>query len=82
MKGWTSAVCGPALYYYHEDISIRLVEWLEILRAQDFSQVFLYVAYVHPNITKVLRHYIQEGFVQVTDYRYPPPYLNDPSLQR
>lgn len=76
------AVCGPALFYYQEDFSVRLVEWLELLRAQGFVQVFLYVADVHPNITEVLRHYVQEGFLQVTDYNYPPPYVNDPSLRR
>lgn len=82
VKGWMPAVCGPALFYYQEDFSVRLVEWLELLRAQGFGQVFLYVTDVHPNITEVLRHYVQEGFVQVTDYNYPPPYVNDPSLRR
>ncbi|XP_045115112.1 uncharacterized protein LOC123506833 [Portunus trituberculatus] len=82
VRGWAAAVCGPALFYYHEDFSLRLVEWLELLRAQGFSQVFLYVTDVHPNINKVLRHYTQEGFVQVTDYTYPPPYVNDPNLRR
>uniref|UniRef100_A0A0P4W3M0 Glycosyltransferase family 92 protein n=1 Tax=Scylla olivacea TaxID=85551 RepID=A0A0P4W3M0_SCYOL len=82
VQGWAAAVCGPALFYYHEDFSQRLVEWLELLRAQGFSQVFLYTTDVHPNITKVLRHYTQEGFVQVTDYTYPPPYVNEPSLRK
>ncbi|KAG0728382.1 hypothetical protein GWK47_032609 [Chionoecetes opilio] len=82
VKGWAAAVCGSALFYYHEDFSARLVEWVEVMRAQGFSQVFLYVTDVHPNITKVLRHYVHEGFVEVTDYSYPPPYLNDPTLRR
>ncbi|KAG0720361.1 hypothetical protein GWK47_048638 [Chionoecetes opilio] len=82
VRGWAAAVCGPALFYYHEDFSTRLVEWLELMRAQGFSQVFLHVAEVHPNIIKVLRHYTQEGFVEVTDYTYPSPYLNDPDLRR
>lgn len=81
-KMWVPAVCGPALFYYHEDFSVRLVEWLELLRAQGFNQVFLYVTDVHPNITLVLRHYVREGFVQITDYTYPPPYVNEPSLRR
>ena len=82
MKGWAAAVCGPALYYYHNDFSARLIEWLELLRAQGFSKVFLYATDVHPNIAKVLHHYTQEGFVQVTYYTYPPPYFNEPSLRR
>ncbi|XP_050705094.1 uncharacterized protein LOC126990538, partial [Eriocheir sinensis] len=48
VKGWVPAVCGPALYYYHEDFSVRLVEWLELLRALGFGQVFLHVTDVHP----------------------------------
>lgn len=82
VKRFVPAVCGPALYYYHKDFSARLVEWLELLKAQGFGKVFLYVTDVHPNITIVLRYYVEEGFVQVTDYTYPPPYINEPSLRR
>lgn len=80
--GWVPAVCGPALYYYNNDFSWRLVEWLELLRAQGFGQVFLYNSGVHPNITKVLQYYTDEGFIEVTDYTYPPPYVNEPSIRR
>ncbi|ROT75108.1 hypothetical protein C7M84_006394 [Penaeus vannamei] len=52
---WSVAVCGPALYYYHEDFSVRMVEWLEILRAQGFARVFLSVTDIHPNLERVLR---------------------------
>lgn len=82
VKGLVPAVCGPALFFYHDDFSVRLVEWLELLRALGFGRVFLYVTDVHPNITKVLHHYVQDGFVEVTDYMYPPPYINEPSLRR
>lgn len=81
-KMYSAAVCGPALYYYHNDFSYRLVEWLEILRAQDISQVFLYETDIHPNLQKVLRYYEDEGFVHVTKYLYPPPYVNEPSIRR
>ncbi|KAK3887837.1 hypothetical protein Pcinc_008064 [Petrolisthes cinctipes] len=80
--GWVPAVCGPALYYYSNDFSWRLVEWLELLRAQGFGQVFLYDTGVHPNVSKVLHHYREEGFIEVTDYNYPPPYVNEPSIRR
>ncbi|XP_018024405.1 uncharacterized protein LOC108680144 [Hyalella azteca] len=75
-------VCGPALFYYQEDFSVRLVEWLELLRALGTSQVFLYVTRVHPNIEKVLRYYEQKGFVHTTDFHYPPPYVDEPLLRR
>ncbi|XP_042858644.1 uncharacterized protein LOC122244728 [Penaeus japonicus] len=79
---WNVAVCGPALFYYHQDISIRLVEWLELLRALGFAKVFLYETDVHPNIQKALQHYVEDGFVSVTKFTYPEPYLNEPSTRR
>ncbi|XP_042870119.1 uncharacterized protein LOC122251934 [Penaeus japonicus] len=79
---WNVAVCGPALFYYHEDISIRLVEWLELLRALGFARVFLLQTIVHPNIEKVLQYYEAEGFVGITHFSYPPPYATDPNIRR
>ncbi|XP_071549685.1 uncharacterized protein [Panulirus ornatus] len=79
---WATAVCGPALYYYNDDFSVRLVEWLELLRAQGFSQVFLLETDVHPNIQKVLRYYEAHGFLGITKFSYPYPYINEPSLRR
>lgn len=76
---WNAAVCGPALSYYHEDVSIRLVEWLELLRASGFARVFLYETDVHPSIQKVLRYYEAEGFVGVTKFAY---LVNDPILRK
>ncbi|XP_063597962.1 uncharacterized protein LOC134774573 [Penaeus indicus] len=79
---WNVAVCGPALFYYHDDISIRLVEWLELLRAQGFAKVFLLQTAVHPNIEKVLQYYEADGFVGITKFLYPVPYANEPNLRR
>ncbi|ROT70319.1 hypothetical protein C7M84_011419 [Penaeus vannamei] len=79
---WNVAVCGPALFYYHDDISIRLVEWFELLRAMGFARVFLLQTQVHPNIEKVLRYYEAEGFTSVTKFSYPGPYANEPNIRR
>lgn len=76
------AVCGPALFYYHQDISHQLVEWLEILQALHVKHVFLYLARAHPNIEKVLRYYELQGYVSITSFSYPSPYVNDPRLRR
>lgn len=81
-EGWVPAVCGPALYYYKNDFSTRMVEWLEILKAMGFGKVFLYTTDVHPNIRKVLDHYESEGFIQTTDFYYSPPYINEPTIRR
>ena len=75
-------VCGPALYYYQEDFSFRLIEWLELMREMGVSRVYLYDAGVHPNIQQVFRFYEEVGFVIVKLFDYPPPYLNIPSLRR
>ncbi|KAF2349503.1 Glycosyltransferase family 92 [Trinorchestia longiramus] len=75
-------ICGPALFYYQDDFSVRLVEWLELLRALGVSKVFLYVTRVHPNIEKVLAYYEHQGFVDVTQFNYPPPYVDEPLLRR
>lgn len=79
---WSVAVCGPALYYYHEDFSVRMVEWLEILRAQGFARVFLSVTDIHPNLERVLRYYEAQGFVGMVRFSYPEPYVNEPSIRR
>ncbi|XP_037784924.1 uncharacterized protein LOC119580842 isoform X2 [Penaeus monodon] len=79
---WSVAVCGPALYYFHEDFSVRMVEWLEILRAQGFARVFLSVTDVHPNLERVLRYYEARGFVGLVRFAYPEPYVNEPSIRR
>ena len=41
------------MLYANHDISLRLVEWLEVLRQQQYDKVFMYVMEVHPNISRV-----------------------------
>ena len=36
-----------------EDLSARMVEWIEVLRALGADKIFLYNYEVHPNVTKV-----------------------------
>ncbi|KAI1280351.1 hypothetical protein HDE_13834 [Halotydeus destructor] len=60
------AVCVKGLDFLHEDLSVRLVEWLELLKLVGASKVFFYDLEVHPNITKVLDYYTTTGLVEVT----------------
>ena len=46
------------------------------------AKIFLYKSSVHPNIEKVINYYEREGFVQVTNFGYPPPYIDVPSIKR
>ena len=43
------------MIFVDQDVSMRLVEWLEVLRQQGYDTVFVYVVHVHPNVLKVLR---------------------------
>ena len=47
------AVCSKGLDFPVEDISMKLVEWIEISRALGAAKIFLYQLDVHPNIAKV-----------------------------
>lgn len=71
------AVCVKGLDFLHEDISVRLVEWLELLRLLGASKVFLYDLEVHPNISKVLNYYRDQGLVELTKITLPG---NQPNL--
>ena len=51
------AVCHKALRFSVNDLSLRLIEWLELLRILGVSKVFLYSYGVHPNIQRVLNYY-------------------------
>lgn len=65
------AVCVKGLDFLHEDLSVRLVEWIELLRLLGASKIFLYELEIHPNITKVLNHYQEDGIVELTKITLP-----------
>ena len=46
------AVCSKGLSQL-EDVSLRLIEWIELLRALGVDKIILPVLAVHPNILKV-----------------------------
>ena len=46
------AVCSKSLSH-PGDVSMRLIEWIELLRAQGVDKIFLSVLAVHPNVNKV-----------------------------
>jgi len=49
------ALCTKGILFYDRDISMRFIEWLEILRDQGYSRVYLYLYSIHPNLLKVIR---------------------------
>ena len=75
------AVCVKGLDFPEDDLSVRLVEWIELLTTLGADKVFFYELEVHPNVTKVLDHYSQEGKVEVTPLSLPGHQPNMPVLQ-
>lgn len=75
------AVCVKGLDFLHEDLSVRLVEWIELVRLLGAEKVYFYELQVHPNITKVLDYYTERGIVSVTPITLPGGQPNLPGLQ-
>merc|ERR1719309_936731 len=75
------AVCVKGLDFPDDDLSVRLMEWIELLTTLGADKIFLYNLEVHPNVTKVLEHYTAQGKVDVTPISLPGHQPNLPVLQ-
>lgn len=75
------AVCVKGLDFLHEDLSVRLVEWIELLGFLGADKIFFYELQVHPNITKVLKYYESIGKVQSTPISLAGGQPNVPAFQ-
>eukprot|EP00092_Neocalanus_flemingeri_P043557 GFUD01048031.1.p1 GENE.GFUD01048031.1~~GFUD01048031.1.p1 ORF type:complete len:579 (+),score=143.04 GFUD01048031.1:84-1820(+) len=75
------AVCVKGMDFPDDDLSVRLVEWIELLNTLGADKIFLYNLEVHPNVTKVLDHYSSLGLVDVTPISLPGYQPNLPVLQ-
>ncbi|XP_043482475.1 uncharacterized protein LOC122511359 isoform X1 [Leptopilina heterotoma] len=75
------AVCVKGLDFLHEDLSVRLVEWIELIGLLGADKIFFYELQVHPNVTKVLNHYQKLGKVHVTPITLPGGQPNMPIFQ-
>ena len=64
-----------------DDLSVRLIEWIELLNTLGAAKIFLYNLEVHPNVTKVLEFYSAQGKVDVTPISLPGHQPNLPGLQ-
>jgi len=71
------AVCVKGLDFLHEDLSVRLIEWIELLNILGAKKIFLYEMEIHPNISKVLNYYQKKGMVEVSKITLPG---NQPNL--
>jgi len=73
------AVCLKALEMPFEDLSLRLIEWLEALKALGAAGVFVYLMKVHENVAKTFKYYHQTGFVTVTHLPLPGNQVSIPT---
>ncbi|XP_054088592.1 uncharacterized protein LOC105208718 isoform X2 [Zeugodacus cucurbitae] len=72
------AVCVKGLDYPYADMGPRLVEWLEMQRLLGARKVITYKLALHPNLERVLEHYVAEGFVEVHPLSMGSEMVNKP----
>ena len=53
-------ICVKAFRYGAYDISVRLIEWLEMVRILGAGKVYFYVFGAMDNLRKLLKHYQQD----------------------
>lgn len=75
------AVCVKGLDFPHDDVSVRLVEWIEMLNLLGAGKIFLYNLDVHENISKVLHYYEKRGIVELSPLTLPGDQPNLPEYQ-
>lgn len=59
------AVCVKGLDFPDVDLSLRLIEWIELLGLLGADKIFFYELQVHPNMKEVLRYYQDIGKVMM-----------------
>lgn len=57
-------VCVKDLIF-EDDISLQIIEWVELLLLLGADKIFCYVLSVHPNVMKVFKYYETRGKVKV-----------------
>ena len=62
------AVCSKSLSHLG-DVSLRFIEWIELLRSLNVDKIILSILSVHPNVMKVTRYYFKtENFKDLFIY--------------
>ena len=65
------AVCVKGLDFPNDDLSVRLIEWIELLQILGADKIFFYNLEVHPNVTKVLNYYEDKNYIDLTPISLP-----------
>ena len=75
------AVCVKGLDFPNQDLSVRLIEWIELLSILGADKVFFYQLEIHPNVSKVIEHYVKKDMVDITPISLPGHQPNIQLLQ-
>nr|XP_046920666.1 uncharacterized protein LOC124500617 [Dermatophagoides farinae] len=70
-QNFTIGVCVHAFRYRTYDFSVRLVEWLEMIRLLGASKIYFYVYDATESVYRVLRHYAYEGLIEWRRLTFP-----------
>uniref|UniRef100_A0A0K0FWK7 Glycosyltransferase family 92 protein n=1 Tax=Strongyloides venezuelensis TaxID=75913 RepID=A0A0K0FWK7_STRVS len=63
---------------FDDDLSIKLIEWIEWQKYFGVNHVTFYLYKVHSNMDKVLKYYVDSGYVTVIPITLPGYQPNDP----
>ncbi|XP_045589953.1 uncharacterized protein [Procambarus clarkii] len=74
------AVCVKGMDF-EDDISVKLLEWLELLYILGVDKVFIYKYTVHVSVEKVLDYYERQGKVKIIPLTLPGDQPNEPKLR-
>lgn len=75
-------VCVKPLEFAENDMTHRLIEWIELLRLVGVELIQFYVYSINSNMTRVLDHYRRQGLVRVREHTLPAWLPNDASMRR
>ncbi|CAF1386810.1 unnamed protein product [Didymodactylos carnosus] len=75
------AVCVKGLDFLEDNISHRLIEWIELITMLGAKKIFFYVFHVNSNVTKVLNYYEKIGKVELRKITLPGRQPNLPSVR-
>ncbi|XP_068084146.1 uncharacterized protein [Anabrus simplex] len=75
------ALCVKGMNFLDQDISVRLVEWIELNKLLGAEHFFIYVYSVHPNIQRVLNYYYGQGSVTTIPITLPGQQPNEPRFR-
>ncbi|XP_063607392.1 uncharacterized protein LOC134782012 [Penaeus indicus] len=74
------AVCVKGSEFYTGDMTVRLIEWLELHFAMGANKIFYYDFGMNRRLTKTMEYYTKKGLVEVIPLTLPDDQPNIPGL--